>query len=145
LRCSLEWLLPFGSLIATNSMAKLPHKLCPPGERRASGQDSNQCKPASHGLARLIVFFRKHLRAGIGRVIGNHRPGWRRRTLNLGASALPQGASARMRGPRLIAVLALVLMNVAGAEETKHLLVLYSNNRLLPANIAVDAGLREAI
>ena len=65
--------------------------------------------------------------------------------MNLGASALPQGASARMRGPRLIAVLALVLMNVAGAEETKHLLVLYSNNRLLPANIAVDAGLREAI
>jgi hypothetical protein len=53
--------------------------------------------------------------------------------------------AARMRGSRpLFAALALVLVNVAGADETKQLLVLYSNNRLLPANIAVDAGLREA-
>jgi signal transduction histidine kinase len=54
--------------------------------------------------------------------------------------------AARLCGSRrLVAALALVLVNVAGAGETKQLLVLYSNNRLLPANIAVDAGLREAI
>jgi signal transduction histidine kinase len=116
------------------------------------------------------------------RIIANHRPRRRRRTLNLGAGTLPQGASrrrvrvsmlksaiyfgipsvnrmvfrlriwcanhraARLCGSRrLVAALALVLVNVAGAGETKQLLVLYSNNRLLPANIAVDAGLREAI
>jgi signal transduction histidine kinase len=62
-------------------------------------------------------------------------------------SAISLGIAARMRGSRrLIAALAaLVLLNVAGADETKQLLVLYSNNRLLPANIAVDAGLRESI
>ena len=62
-------------------------------------------------------------------------------------SAISLGIAARMRGSRrLIAALAaLVLLNVAGAGETKQLLVLYSNNRLLPANIAVDAGLRESI
>jgi signal transduction histidine kinase len=94
----------------------------------------------------------RHLRAGIGRVMANHRPRRRRRILNLGAGTLPQGAgranhpAAQMRRLRwLIAALALVLANVAGADETRQLLVLYSNNRLLPANIAVDAGLRESI
>ena len=61
-------------------------------------------------------------------------------------SSISLGIAARMRrSRRLIAALALVLVNVAGADETKQLLVLYSNNRLLPANISVDAGLRAAM
>jgi signal transduction histidine kinase len=124
----------------------------------------NQHKAASRGLFRLILFLCEHLRAGIGRVIADHRPRRRRRTLNLSASTLPQSASrrsvrvgilrnwraqhraARMRGSRrLIAALTLILVNVAAADETKQLLVLYSSNRLLPGNIALDAGLHEAI
>lgn len=47
-------------------------------------------------------------------------------------------------------ILALVVLCVAvplraAAEETKNLLVLYANSRLLPANIAADRGLRAAL
>ncbi|MDS4027238.1 MAG: ATP-binding protein [Candidatus Contendobacter sp.] len=39
----------------------------------------------------------------------------------------------------------LLLASVAIAEETRHVLVLYSNNRLLPANLEFEAGLRETL
>ena len=38
-----------------------------------------------------------------------------------------------------------MLAAVAMAEDTRHVLVLYSNHRLLPANVEADAGLRETI
>ena len=45
----------------------------------------------------------------------------------------------------LLAIGCLLLAAIAMAGETRHVLVLYSNNRLLPANLEVDGGLRETI
>ncbi len=44
-----------------------------------------------------------------------------------------------------LAACCLLLASVAGAAETPHVLVLYSNNRLLPANIEGERGLRETL
>jgi signal transduction histidine kinase len=46
---------------------------------------------------------------------------------------------------RLLVVPALLLAHLAVAAETKQVLVVYSNNRLLPANILFDSGLRQVI
>ncbi|WP_295407006.1 ATP-binding protein [uncultured Thiocystis sp.] len=45
----------------------------------------------------------------------------------------------------LLAASWLMLASVAAAEDGRHVLVLYSNHRLLPANVEADAGLRETI
>ncbi len=45
----------------------------------------------------------------------------------------------------LAAVPALFLVHLAVAAEARQVLVLYSNSRLLPANVAFDSGLRQAI
>ena len=45
----------------------------------------------------------------------------------------------------IVALFAGVCLPATAAGETKNVLVLYSNGRLLPANIEVDHGLREAI
>jgi len=45
----------------------------------------------------------------------------------------------------IVALFAGVCLPVTAAGETRNVLVLYSNGRLLPANIEVDHGLREAI
>jgi signal transduction histidine kinase len=42
-------------------------------------------------------------------------------------------------------VLALLLVQVAAAADAKQVLVLYSNSRLLPANVVIDSGLRQTI
>ncbi len=56
---------------------------------------------------------------------------------------------AAIRGAvsRVLVVVAIGFLAVRGATaaETKNVLVLYSNHRLLPANIEADRGLREAI
>lgn len=45
----------------------------------------------------------------------------------------------------LVAASWLLLANAVVAAETKNVLVLYSNNRLVPGNVAVDRGLRDAL
>jgi signal transduction histidine kinase len=42
----------------------------------------------------------------------------------------------------LLAVALVLLFDLAGAAQARNLLVLYSNNRLVPGNVAVDRGLR---
>jgi signal transduction histidine kinase len=52
----------------------------------------------------------------------------------------------RRRVPRwLAAVPVLFLIHLAVAAEARQVLVLYSNNRLLPASVAFDTGLQEAV
>ena len=46
---------------------------------------------------------------------------------------------------RFLAAGCLLLAAAATAGETRHVLVLYSNNRLLPANLELDRGLREML
>jgi signal transduction histidine kinase len=56
------------------------------------------------------------------------------------------GRSTRASASRwLFAVPALLLIHSVVAAGTKHVLVLYPGNRLLPANIAFDSGLRQAL
>jgi len=45
----------------------------------------------------------------------------------------------------LVAALGLLLAHAVMGAETKYVLVLYSNNRLVPGNVAVDRGLRAAL
>jgi signal transduction histidine kinase len=53
--------------------------------------------------------------------------------------------NAAARLVRLLAACGLLLALAALAGETRHVLVLYSNNRLLPANLEFEAGLRETL
>jgi hypothetical protein len=53
------------------------------------------------------------------------------------------GRSTRCRASR--GVLALLLVQLAAAADAKQVLVLYSNSRLLPANVVIDSGLRQTI
>ncbi len=56
------------------------------------------------------------------------------------------GGATRTRVARwVLAVAALLLVHSGVAAETRRVLVLYSNSRLLPANIAFDSGLRPVI
>ena len=53
---------------------------------------------------------------------------------------------ARRRVPRWLAAMpVLFLIHLAVAAEARQVLVLYSNNRLLPASVAFDTGLQEAV
>lgn len=52
---------------------------------------------------------------------------------------------AASRLARLLVACGLLLASVAMAEETRHVLLLYSNQRLLPANLEFEAGLRETL
>ncbi len=45
----------------------------------------------------------------------------------------------------LLAIGCLLLAAIAPAGETRHVLVLYANHRLLPANLEFEAGLRETL
>ena len=58
------------------------------------------------------------------------------------ATDSPNAASCLVR---LLAACCLVLAAAATAGETRHVLVLYSSHRLLPANLEGEGGLREAI
>ena len=53
--------------------------------------------------------------------------------------------NAAARLVRLLAACGLLLALAAPAGETRHVLVLYSNHRLLPANLEFEAGLRETL
>ena len=57
-------------------------------------------------------------------------------------TARPNTAS---RLVQFLAACGLLLAVAATARETQHVLVLYSNHRLLPANLEVEGGLRETI
>ncbi len=50
-----------------------------------------------------------------------------------------------MKSRWLLGIPALLLALSAIAAEARQVLVIYPNSRLLPANIAFDSGLREAI
>ena len=58
-----------------------------------------------------------------------------------GPTSFDTAASAQML---VAAILWLALASFALAAETKNVLVIYSNNRLLPGNVLVDRGLRAA-
>jgi hypothetical protein len=67
-----------------------------------------------------------------------------RSTFHLGS--IRDDRVVRRRVPRwLAAVPVLFLIHLAVAAEARQVLVLYSNNRLLPANVALDTGLQEAV
>ena len=53
--------------------------------------------------------------------------------------------STTVRLVRLLAASCLLFAAIATAEDSRHVLMLYSNHRLLPANVEADAGLRETI
>ena len=65
--------------------------------------------------------------------------GPKRSTLETGATISRTGASNRILA---VAALWLFLGHAVGAAEPKNVLVLYSNNRLVPGNVEVDHGLR---
>jgi signal transduction histidine kinase len=69
------------------------------------------------------------------------------RLLNLGANGLPLRAGVtRLSGLSwLLMVLMVSLGQIAEADEAKHVLVIYSQSRLLPANIEFDEALREVL
>ncbi len=52
---------------------------------------------------------------------------------------------AAYRAALLALLPALLLAQSASAAENRNVLVLYSNNRLVPGNVAVDRGLRAEI
>ncbi len=67
-----------------------------------------------------------------------------RSTFHIGS--IRNDRAARWSVPRWLAVVpALFLVHLAVAADARQVLVLYSNNRLLPANVAFDTGLQEAI
>jgi len=61
------------------------------------------------------------------------------------ASPIPAGARARAAAWIAAAVLLMAAHALHATEPPKSVLVLYSNGRLLPANIEADRGLREAL
>ena len=61
-----------------------------------------------------------------------------------GAARIGVGTAA-LNSAMLVAILWMALGRAALAAEPKNVLVLYSNNRLVPGNIAVDRGLRAAL
>ena len=61
-----------------------------------------------------------------------------------GAARIGVGTAA-LNSAMLVAILWMALGRGALAAEPKSVLVLYSNNRLVPGNIAVDRGLRAAM
>lgn len=69
----------------------------------------------------------------------------RRRANSAVHTALPT-TPLRLVCPWVVAAaLALVCLQAASAAETRNVLVLYANSRLLPANVQYDQGLRETV
>src|SRR5271154_2742104 len=64
------------------------------------------------------------------------------------SSILAKGTTRSRAAPHpvlVVATLLLLVSQIARAAETKNVLVLYSNNRLVPGNVEVDHGLRALI